>query len=210
MRRTTALALTLSIASFAFSGIALAQPGLGGGFGRGGGMRMGGMGGMGGRCAGMVMRAHPDVLKARLGLSDQQVQQLVPLRNNLMSKSITLRAQAAQLGVQLKTVMEADLPDQAKVLDLMRKMRGVRGQLQEERAKAGLKAMQILTKDQRTKLRTECGPGAGWGRRGAFGPGGFGPGGRGRRGGGWGGGAGGWGGGGGGGGGGGWGGPADE
>jgi Spy/CpxP family protein refolding chaperone len=130
--------------------------------------RFGGFGRMGmasgvGRCGRMLMRAHPDVLKSKLGLSDKQLQQIQPLRQQVASKSITLGAQMAQLGLQLRTAMEADLPDQNKVIDLSRKLRNVKGQLVEERIKAGLKLLQILTKEQRAQLRAQCAGGGGFG-----------------------------------------------
>jgi len=153
------------------------------------GMGMGpghGMGGFGpGRCAKLLMHAHPDVLKAQLGLSDAQIKQIEPLRTALLSKGITVRGQIAQLGLQLKGQFDADLPDQAKVLDLARKIHNLRGQLAEERLKTGLKMLTILSKDQRAKLRARCGGpgmgmgmgkgnGKGWMGRGHGGPGGWG------------------------------------
>jgi Spy/CpxP family protein refolding chaperone len=139
---------------------ALAQPGHGHGMG---GMGMGmGMGPMA-HCGMMVIHAPPAALKAKLGLNDGQIAKLLPIRNNFQSKKIGLEAQAKQAGLQLKSYMEtADLPDQKKVLELARKINNVHWQIVEERIKTQIQIMQLLTKDQRTKLRTDCatmGPG---------------------------------------------------
>jgi len=144
--------------------------------GKGGGpMKEMGMGhGMGGNCAVALMHAHPDVLKAKLGLNDSQIAQIQSTRVNFLSKQIKLRSQVQQDELQMGVLFQADLPDQAKVLDLQRKIRGLRGQIAEERIKTHLKFLQILTKDQRAFLRTHCPPmgggmgqgGKGWGHEG--------------------------------------------
>jgi len=137
----------------------------------------------------MLMHAPGDVLKLKLGLNDGQVAKLLPIRTAFQSKRITLTAQMQQIGLQLRTLFEAgDLPDTNKVIDLSRKLRNVRGNLEEERIKTQLKLLGTLTKEQRTKLRTECmhgprpgmgkggrgggrwgGPGGGWGHPGGGG-----------------------------------------
>lgn len=165
-------------------------PGPGPGFGPGPGRGFGPGGGRGfGRCGGMLMRAHPDVLKAKLGLNETQIARVRAIRTNLASKRIKLHAEVQQLRLKQAELFEADLPDQNKVLGLMRQVRGLRGRLAEERIKAHLGVLSVLTKDQRTQLRTQCatmakgrwggkgwgrghGRGRGWGR----GPGGGGPG----------------------------------
>jgi Spy/CpxP family protein refolding chaperone len=165
--------------------VALAQPFGRGHGGMGHGMGMGGMGGgMGlGLCAGMLMRAHPDVLKAKLSATDAQVKQIEAARVNFFSQRIKLQSQAQQLMLQGRSLLLADLPDLNKVLDLSRKMRGVRGQMMEERIKASFKMLQALTKEQRATLRTQCtsgkgmGKGGGWGKGGRWGGGGWGKGG---------------------------------
>jgi Spy/CpxP family protein refolding chaperone len=134
-------------------------------------------------CGMALIHAHPDVLKAKFGLTDGQVSQLAPLRTGFLTKRIQLHSQVQQLGLQMKGLFEADLPDQNKVLDVSRKIRNLQGQIAEERIKTMLKIMQVLTKDQRTQLRAHCpmpgmgmgmgmgkGKGEGWGEGG--GPGG--------------------------------------
>jgi Spy/CpxP family protein refolding chaperone len=70
-----------------------------------------------------------------------------------------------------------------KLLKLMRQMRQHRGTMKEEKLKAKLWSMAVLTPAQREKLRGTCGPGTHrMGRRGHRGPGHRGPGPRGPRG----------------------------
>lgn len=113
------------------------------------------------------MRAPADVLKVRFGLSDDQVTKIETIRTNFLKKQITYRAEIQKIRLEQRQLMQSDLPAEAKVLQLMRKARAQRGKLAEERVKAHLKIMATLTKDQRTKVRTECGPmmgqGRGWG-----------------------------------------------
>jgi Spy/CpxP family protein refolding chaperone len=151
-------------------GVALAQPGPGKGMGPG-------RGGHGDKlCGPALLHAHPDVLKAKMGLNDAQIKKIQALRNNFASQRIKLQAQAQQLMLQMSTLLEADLPDQNKVIDLSRKIRGVRGQLVEEGIKTALKVGQILTKEQRTAMRAQCprmgmGMGMGMGMHGGMGMG---------------------------------------
>jgi Spy/CpxP family protein refolding chaperone len=116
--------------------------------------------GAGGPCGRGLMRAQPDLLKAQLGLSDAQLGQLQAVRTNMVNKEAQLRGQMQQHQLQMQSLMAADLPDLNKVLEVERKIRGLHGQLTEERIKAHLKFMQLLSQQQRTALRAAC-PGGG-------------------------------------------------
>lgn len=126
-------------------------------WGRGGGARI--------RCARALLKAHPEVLKAKLNLTNDQLIRIQTLRTNFLTKRIKQKAQLQLVQLQLRTLLEADLPVQNKVLTQMRKARGIRGKIQEERVKAQLKMLTVLKKEQRTLLRTHC---PGWGHKGAF------------------------------------------
>ena len=172
-----------------FSPAAEAQRGRGKGPGRGPGWGAGGWGGGPRlRCARLLMWAHPDALKAKLALNDGQVARISKVRMNFVQKRVTVRAEIQKLRLQMRTLYESsDIPNEQKLLNLMRKIRGQRGKLNEERVKTHLRVMRILTKEQRVQLRAKCmelGPGRGFrgrpwgrGRRGPGGPGGPGPGG---------------------------------
>jgi periplasmic protein CpxP/Spy len=150
-------------------------PGLGRPMGPGPGMRPGP--GLRGDCMKLVMHAPPELLKSQLGLKDDQVSRLVALRTNFLSKRITYHAEMEQLKLQLENLHQADLPDLNKVLDLQRKVRGIKGKLDEERIKAHIKSLEVMTKEQRTQLRSQCprmapppeGGAPGFGRRGGRG-----------------------------------------
>ena len=127
-----------------------------------------------------LMKAHPEMLKAKLGINDAQVQKIQKIWYNKASKGIKARAEVQQLRLKMRMLMQADLPNEAKVLALHRKIRTIRGRMAEEKIKGKLSVMRILTKEQRAKFRKICGHGMGHGK---WGRGGHGKGGRGGKGG---------------------------
>lgn len=151
------VALTLATGVMFTAGFAFARPGHGG-CGKAYGMhRIPGV-----RCSRMLMHASPDRLKAKLGLTDQQLAKIEPVRTNFLRKRIRFKADLKQQRLDLRRLMWQEAPSEGKVLALMRKSRGVRGRLAEERVKAHLKVLSILTPDQRKKVRARCGgPGGG-------------------------------------------------
>ena len=157
MRRMITTSL-VAAAVLAISGPAEARRwggGPGHGPGPGPGMRGGGMSGVG-HCGRMLMRVPPQELKAKLKLDDKQLARATALRDNLANKQIDLRAKLAKNKLKLRKLMEADLPDQHKVLAEMRRMRGTRGVLTEESVKAYLRFLAVLTAEQRKQVREMC------------------------------------------------------
>ena len=154
--RFTSRALLSAGALLLLGGVAVAKHGW---YGHGGGPQAGAAGHP---CKALLLHAPPTVLKAKLGLDDAQIKKLQGLREALMGKGSDLRAQAQRQQLALKKLLAQDLPQEAAVLDALRKLRGTRGQLQEERVKAMVQALALLTAPQRAKLRAEC-PGAGVG-----------------------------------------------
>jgi hypothetical protein len=148
------------------------------------------------RCRAAVLRAPLPVLKQRLGLDDAQASRIQAIRTNYQQKLAKHSGRLEKHRVAMQQLMQADVPDQGKVLAEMRRGRALRGKIREERAKARLKILATLNKDQRNLLRSWCprlgaggpgwGQGAGLGRGGAWGAGGgWGRGRGGGRGGGW-------------------------
>lgn len=183
MRRMIITSL-IAGAVLALSGTAEARRWGGGpGHGHGPGMwgeRMGGLR----HCGKMLMHMPPEELKAKLKLDDKQLARAEALRDNLANKHIDLKAKLAKDALKLRKLMEADLPDQGKVLAQMRRMRSTRGVLAEEKVKAYLGFLSLLNAEQRKQVRELChrpgrGFGKGWGpgRRGGHGGRGWGPGG---------------------------------
>lgn len=54
--------------------------------------------------------------------------------------------------------MDQDLPKVDSVLKIHRKIRALKAKIKEEKIKAKLWALGVLTKEQRNKLRKSCGP----------------------------------------------------
>jgi len=121
-------------------------------------------------CPSILMYAPADVLKTKLGLDDRQLQNIEAIRNNFFTKRDQLQRLLEKQWDKARSLWAADLPDQKQVLDHMRETRQIRGRLHEERVKAHLKVLALLTPQQRFTLKAQC-PGFGMGRRGGFGHG---------------------------------------
>lgn len=135
------------------------------------------------RCTHKLFHSPASHLKEKLGLSDAQITKIQKYRNNLWFKRAATKSKVATLRVKVRLEMEKDLPAVKTVLELVRQMRQHRGTVMEEKLKAKLWSIAVLTAEQRKKLRGTCGPGTHrMGRRGPRGPGVRGPGPRGPRG----------------------------
>lgn len=178
-----AMILAGTLITISLPDLAQAQPGPHGkGMFRGGGMGGGHRGFRGGRCR-KLLRAHPDVLKAKFGFTDAQIKKIHAIQDNFASKRIAHGARAMQLKIKLRRMMQQDTPNEARVLALHRQIRALRGKIAEEGIKARIRTMGSMTKQQRTQFRQKCGKhgkrgwqgkrgrgGRGWGR-GPRGPG---------------------------------------
>lgn len=94
----------------------------------------------------------PDALKAFLGLTDAQVQQLTELRR---SHPEAMKPYAEQLQTKAQALREEMLkanPDAAKVGQLMVEMKAIREQMRAERVKLNDQAKALLTEAQKAKL----------------------------------------------------------
>jgi Spy/CpxP family protein refolding chaperone len=108
------------------------------------------------RCGKMLMRAHPEMLKEKLGLNDDQITRIRTVRNDFLTKRVRLQSQAAEQKVRLRILFEEDLPNEGKVLDAMRKARNAKGRMMEAGVKTQLKLMRVLTPQQRKEMRKKC------------------------------------------------------
>lgn len=108
------------------------------------------------RCMHELMHAHADALKTRLKLSPAQVKQIEAIRSSLWTTKGKLAGQLEQERANGKILWQGDLPDQGKALAHLRKVHNLRGQMREEKLKAHLKILALLSKDQRAQLRTQC------------------------------------------------------
>jgi Spy/CpxP family protein refolding chaperone len=120
------------------------------------------------RCVRMLFKAPADQLKSQLGLKDEQVTQLQAIRSNVKTKGEPIHQTLKLHREEMRKLMEQDIPEQEQVLKEVRQGRTLRGKLQEEKIKAAIKALKVLTAEQRTMLRQVCKDqaGHGWGRQG--------------------------------------------
>ena len=109
------------------------------------------------RCSHKLFHSPAEHLKQKLGLSDAQITKIKKYRNNVWFKKAATKSKIATLRVKLRLEMEKDLPEMKKVLKLMRQMRQHRGTMMEEKLKAKLWSIAVLTPEQRKKLRSTCG-----------------------------------------------------
>jgi len=95
-------------------------------------------------------------MKERMGLSTQQIKTIVAARDNFFQKRIVHHAEVQRTKLQMRKLMQQDLPPQKQVLQVMRKARNLRGKVKEERVKTHLKILSTLSADQRKTLRKRC------------------------------------------------------
>mgnify|MGYP001627155620 CR=1 FL=1 len=144
MKRTI---LALAVATLALSGIAAAQFGFG--LGRGYGLGL--------------YWATPEVLKQRLGLTDEQVKKLTELRTKHLDKVSKLVADLAVKRAELRTLWLAEKPDENRIRELTEQIAKLQAELASERVNLQIEVRKILTHEQLSKLPLT------WGRR--FAPG---------------------------------------
>jgi hypothetical protein len=111
------------------------------------------------RCSWKLFHMPPQLLKDRMGLNDGQVAKILKYRNNMLFKKAAAKGKLATLKVKMRLEMEKDLPNLNTVLQLMRQMRSARGVKWEEKVKAKIWAMKVLSAEQRKQLRASCGRG---------------------------------------------------
>jgi Spy/CpxP family protein refolding chaperone len=95
-----------------------------------------------------------ELLKNKLGLTADQVQQIEAIHSAARAKTKAQRQQVRPLRRQMRQLMTAETFDAAKVYALYTQIQSLRQMIKEERFKAKLQLMQLLTKDQRSTLQT--------------------------------------------------------
>ena len=96
--------------------------------------------------------ARPELLQAKLGLSDTQLVQLRTIHDQCREKTKAYRSQMRQLRRQMRTLIQGETLDGPMIDAVHREMRSLRGKVAELRFGARLQALGVLTKDQRVKL----------------------------------------------------------
>jgi Spy/CpxP family protein refolding chaperone len=112
-------------------------------------------GGMQGMPEGMGMprpRQLVRVLKAELGISDEQVKQLTPIFSQATKTGIKQRADLRIAEFELGELLEADPVDMGQVEGKLKAIEGLRTTLRLSLIKAHEQAKEVLTPEQRQKL----------------------------------------------------------
>ncbi len=169
-----AVVVIIAIAFLGAAGTALAY-----GWGRGGGMGYGpcgqGAGGWGeGPCGPYYGRGAG--LAAGPNLNPEQRQKLEALRANFFKETTPLRNEMMTKRLELRALWSQANPDQAQVLAKQKEINTLRGQLQETATKYRLEARSVLTPEQQAQFRNFPGGfgsfGPARGQRCGYGPGG--------------------------------------
>jgi Spy/CpxP family protein refolding chaperone len=135
----TKLSLVACTAALLSAGTATAQP-YGDGTGPGKGFRRG------------VRGKRTEMLKAKLGLTDAQVQQIKAIRVSQRAQCKPYREQIRSLRQQMRALLQADVINEAQIVALHAKIRSIQQVLGEQRLQSRLQVMRVLTKEQRVKM----------------------------------------------------------
>lgn len=115
----------------------------------------GGPGQRGFRHPGRGMRGMPDIarLREQLGLTDDQVKQLHALRVEGAKNAIRSRADVEVKRLELRELLQADQPDRAAIDRKLRELSDARYTAQKQRIDQRLAMRDILTPEQRSKMK---------------------------------------------------------
>ena len=95
-----------------------------------------------------------DRMKARLGLTDDQVSRLRQVVVDSEKATIKTRAEMKIRGIELRELLRADKPDQAAVMKKVDEISALRGEMMKQHVSALLSAKTILTPEQQKKIRS--------------------------------------------------------
>jgi Spy/CpxP family protein refolding chaperone len=144
------------------------------------GWQRGGQMGFGGGGHLLRMAENPRV-RQYLGLTDDQVARLHKLGVDAEEAGVKNRAQMEINRIELRELMRADNPDQSAIMAKLDQINELRGSMEKQGVQTFLDARNVLTAEQRAKIKTFMeNRGSGMGRRPGMerrgGPGGWGPG----------------------------------
>lgn len=106
-----------------------------------------------GRGHGGLLRGDPAVLKARLGLSDAQVQQVKAIGDTLRARTKAQRDQLRPLRQKMRALMQADAIDVGAIYAVRSQIHAIQQVLNDEGFRARVQMLQVLTKEQREKMK---------------------------------------------------------
>ncbi len=104
---------------------------------------------------GRGMKRMPDItrLREQLDLTDDQVKQLHSLRTEGAKKAIRSRADVKVKQLELRELLQADEPDRAAIDQKLRELSDARYTAQKQRIDQRLAMRDILTPEQRSKMK---------------------------------------------------------
>lgn len=122
--------------------------------------------------------ALPEILKQKLGLTDEQIKKLTELRTEYLNKVSKLAAELAAKQAELRALWLSPKPDEKRIRELTEQIAKLQSELAIERVNYQLEFREILTPEQLSKLPTLFGrwapPGPGFGPKWGRGYGGWG------------------------------------
>ena len=95
----------------------------------------------------------PTELKAAIGITDAQVQQLITIRQQERDAIQPVQQQIAEKQEALRTLLNAGTTDAAAVGQVVLATHALRKQISDVHTRFQTQALQVLTADQKTKLK---------------------------------------------------------
>jgi Spy/CpxP family protein refolding chaperone len=131
------------------------------------GMRRGGAGMRGGKGQhgrmGRGMRGGRGDMMARLNLTDRQKEQIKTIREQQQRRMIPLNARLQEANLDLRQLLQADRPNQARIDAAIDQVAGLRADAHKARVASMLEIKGLLTDAQKKQLREQRGSMRGWG-----------------------------------------------
>lgn len=94
-----------------------------------------------------------DRVKAAVGLTDQQTNQLRRIFLDTAKESVKTRADLAVRGMDLQELMRADQPNKDAVMKKVQEISELRGEMMKQHVEALLAAKSVLTPEQQKKVQ---------------------------------------------------------
>ncbi len=101
---------------------------------------------------GIGMLMNP-MVQQELGLSQDQVEKLQKVFDDMQMQTIDIKADIAKLTLQMKQMMRSENPDEKAVDQLIQQISDKRAEMQTARVKAMLQVRKILSKEQFEKFQ---------------------------------------------------------
>jgi Spy/CpxP family protein refolding chaperone len=108
-----------------------------------------------------AMRGRGRDVMAQLDLNDRQKEQIQTIKDAQQRRMIPIRASLEEAGLDLRDLMRADNPNQGRIDAAIDRLADLRADAHKERVKSMLQIRDVLTDEQKKKLKDARG-GRGW------------------------------------------------